>query len=90
MGKDNMVPKPPSQRKGQEPECKIKNQKVTGNTVTYAMECTGQGGVSTEMTGEMTYTGDSMEGKSTMKMSGPQAMEMTSKMTGKYIGPCPK
>jgi hypothetical protein len=90
INKNDMVPKPPAQGKGQEQECKIKEQKVTGDTVSYAMECTGKGGMSTEISGEMTYTGDSMAGKSTMKVKGPASMEMSTQITGKYIGPCTK
>ncbi len=90
MSKSDMVPKPPAQGKGQEQECKIKEQKITGDTVSYVMVCSGAGGMSTEISGEMTYKGDSMEGKSTMNVKGPAAMEMTMKMTGKFIGPCTK
>jgi hypothetical protein len=90
INKNDMVPKPAAQSKGQEQECKVKEQKVTGDTVTYAMECTGKGGMSTEISGEMTYTGDSMAGKSTMKVKGPASMEMSTSMTGKYLGPCTK
>jgi hypothetical protein len=90
ISKNDMVPKPPDQGRGQSQECKVKEQKITGNTVTYAMECTGKGGMAAEISGEMTYTGDSMEGKYTMKVKSPSPMEMSSKMTGKYIGPCTK
>ena len=86
--KDDMVPKPASP-KGQEQQCKMKDQNVSGNTVTFVMECEGQG-MTMEISGKMIYTGDSMEGTSKMKMSGPMSMEMTSKMTGKYVGPCAK
>ena len=88
ISKDDMVPKPGAQ-KGQPQECKMKEQKVSGDTVTYDMECTSKGGT-TEISGKMTYTGDAMEGSSTMKVSGPNSMEITSKVTGKYIGQCTK
>ncbi len=87
--KDDMIPKPSAQ-KGQEQECKVKEQKITGDTITYAMECTGKGGMTTEIAGEMTYKGDAMEGTSTMKVKGPTPMEMSTKVSGKYIGPCTK
>lgn len=89
ISKNDLVPKPAAP-KGQEPECKIKEQNMAGDTVTYAMECTGQGGMTMEISGKMTYTGDTMEGASTMKLGGPSPMEMTSKITGKYVGPCKK
>ena len=90
INKNEMVPKPPAQGRGQEQECKMKEQKITGDTVSYVMECTGKGGMSTEISGEMTYKGDSMEGKSTMKVKGPSSMEMSTQISGKYIGPCTK
>jgi hypothetical protein len=86
--KDELVPKPAAQ-KGQPQECKMKDQTLNGDTVTYAMECTGKGGT-TEISGKMTYTGDTMEGSTTIKISGPKPMEMSSKVTGKYIGQCTK
>jgi hypothetical protein len=67
-------------------ECKFSETKVSGNTVTWKMECNGKGG---EMkgTGEITYSGDSFKG--TMKMKMPQQdMEMTSHMEGRRIGDC--
>ena len=89
ISKDDLVPKPAAP-KGQEQECRIKEQNISGDTVTYSMECKGQGGMTMEITGKMTYAGDTMEGTSTMNMSGPMSMEMTTKMTGKYMGPCTK
>jgi hypothetical protein len=89
VSKNDMVPKPSAQR-GQEQECKVKEQRITGDTVTYAMECTGKGGMTTEIAGEVTYKGDAMEGTSTMKVKGPASMEMSTKVSGKYIGPCTK
>jgi hypothetical protein len=73
----DMVPKPAAQEKGQ--ECKMKDQKVVGDTVTYSME----------IAGKMTYKGDVFDGSTdtTVKTNG-QTMQMSSKMTGKYVGPC--
>ena len=89
ISKNDLVPKPSAQR-GQAQECKVKEQKITGDTITYAMECTGRGGMSTEIAGEVTYKGDTMEGSSKMKVKGPTPMEMSTKVSGKYIGPCTK
>jgi len=89
MTKKDMAPKPEKQEKGQ--ECKMKDQKVTGDTVTYTMECkTAEGSMTTS--GKMTYKGDAFDGttNTTMKTKGQPDMFMTSKMTGKYNGPCPK
>jgi hypothetical protein len=87
--KKDMVPKPEKQEKGQ--ECKMKDQKVTGDTVTYTMECkTAEGSMTSS--GKMTYKGDSFDGttNTTMKTKGQPDILMNSKMTGKYLGPCPK
>lgn len=72
-------------------ECKIIDQKVSGNTVSYSLECRSNEGV-TKMTGTSTYTDNSMNGASTtvVKMKGQPEMQMTSKIKGKYIGVCPK
>jgi len=80
-------PVPKNQRKNY--DCKTISQKMSGNTVSYTMECKGPEGTMTT-TGNHTYTGSAMEGSSTtaMKMKGQPPMEMASKMTGKYIGPC--
>ena len=88
--KDNMVPKP-KQQPGQ--ECKMKEQKVVGNTVTYAMECKNKDGSTMDTKGRMTYKGTSFDGQSTTVMKGmgeAGTMEVTNKMTGKYLGPCTK
>jgi len=89
ISKNDMVPKP-SAPKGQEQDCKMKDQNISGNTVSYSMECKGKDGSTTEMSGKMTYTGDTMEGTTTIKIGAPTPMEMSSKMTGKYVGPCTK
>jgi hypothetical protein len=89
ISKDDMVPKPQAQR-GQQQDCKMTEQKLVGNTVTYAMKCTDKKGMTAEMSGKMVYSGDTMEGSYTIKTSGASAMEMSAKMTGKYIGKCAK
>jgi hypothetical protein len=87
----DMVPKP-SSAQGTGQECKMKEQKITGDRVTYSMECTGKGGTITETAGRMTYKGDVLDGESTttVKMQGQKTMEMSAKITGKYVGPCTK
>lgn len=87
-GKD-MTPKPEKQQKGQ--ECTTKDQKVSGNTVTYTIECKSVDSA-TVQNGKMTYKGDSFDGVSdtTIKAKGQPDMKMASTMSGKYLGPCPK
>jgi hypothetical protein len=89
LTKQDMVPKPDKQQKGQ--ECTMKDQKVTGDTVTYTIECTNAKGTMVT-SGKMTYKGDSFDGTSdtTIKNKGQPEITMTSTMSGKYLGPCPK
>jgi hypothetical protein len=63
--------------------CKVSDYKTSGNTVTWAMACTGQ--PATSGTGEMRFTGDSYEGLMKMSMEGQQ---MSMKLSGKRLGDC--
>ena len=81
LTKNDMVPNSSQQSD----ECKIKNITTSGGTVSWKMECDSGNG-KTIGSGKVTYSGDTMKG--TIKMEIPGQMEMTSKMTGKRIGPC--
>ena len=82
LTKKDLVPQ--SSQPGQ--ECKITHTKVTGNTVTWTMQCKGQGG-DMKGTGKITYSGNSFKG--TIKMTMAQSnMEMTSHISGHRIGDC--
>jgi hypothetical protein len=72
-------------------DCKTTSLKVSGGTVAYSVECKGKEGTMVS-TGKNTYTGSTMNGTATISfnMKGQPGMQMTSKMKGKYIGPCPK
>ncbi|MFA6148206.1 MAG: DUF3617 family protein [bacterium] len=67
-------------------ECRIVKQKVTGNKVSWRMECKkGEG------EGEITYRGTTYNGFFKMKMvEDGQTMTMNTKLAGKYLGSCPK
>ena len=80
---DDMVPMA-SQDPNQ--DCQIKDMKTSGNTVSWEMVCSGQGG---EMNGkgEVTYSGDTMKGKMDMTMKAMN-MKIKSTFSGKRIGPC--
>jgi hypothetical protein len=76
---------PQSSQAGQ--ECTISQTKVTGNTVTWAMQCSGGPGGNTKGNGTITYSGSSMKG--TIKITDTQSnREMTSHLTGRRIGDC--
>lgn len=82
LTKDDFVPQ--NSQPGN--ECKISNVEVSGDTVTWVMQCNGQGG-ETKGTGEITYSETSFKG--VIKMVVVQAdMQMTSKINGLRIGNC--
>lgn len=68
--------------------CRIKNMKQSGNTVSWEMECNQQGATMTSE-GQVTYAGTSFEGQISMNM-GPQAgnMSVITSIAGKRIGDC--
>lgn len=72
-------------------DCKTISQKVSGNIITYTVECKGREGVM-QTTGKNTYAGSTMEGSAntSIKVKGQPEMQMTSFMKGKYLGACPK
>jgi len=63
--------------------CAMKNQKATGNTMSWDIVCSGE--FSMQGSGEMTYHGDSYEGA--VQMQSPQG-KMTTRMKGKRLGDC--
>ena len=78
-----MVPKEDEQQ-----ECKVTDQKVTGDTVTWTVKCTGKEAM--EMRGKTTYHGDTFEGTMTMVSADPkrEQMKMTVDISGRRIGDC--
>ena len=79
--REDLVPKSEKDK-----DCKIVNRKVTGNKVSWRMECK-----KAEGEGEITYRGASYKGTFRMKMvEDRQTMTMNTKLAGKYLGPCPK
>ena len=80
LTRENLVPK--SER---DKDCKIVKQKIVGNTVSWRMECK-----KSEGEGEITYRGATYNGFFKMKMvEDGQTMTMNTKMSGRYLGPCP-
>ena len=75
---------PQGSQQGQ--ECKITKTKVDGNTVTWTVKCSGQGGEVTG-TGRMTYSGSSFKGTIEMTMTQPN-VKMISHINGHLIGDC--
>ena len=79
-----MVPK----EQAQEEECKITDQKISGNTVTWTMKCSGKDAM--DVTGKTTYHGDTFEGTITMISNDPGEgkMKMINHVSGKRLGEC--
>ena len=75
---------PQSQEPGQ--ECQISNTKVSGDTVSWTIVCTSQGGTM-EGKGQITYKGDQMNGSTEMVMKN-QGVTMKSKIRGRRVGNC--
>lgn len=66
-----------------EKNCTFSDYKVSGNTVSWKMQCTGKNAMTG--TGEMTRTSDMMKGTMKMRMEG---MDVVQVMEGKRIGTC--
>ncbi|HVG55576.1 MAG TPA: DUF3617 family protein [Vicinamibacterales bacterium] len=65
--------------------CKVTDQKIDGNKVTWKMACTGADAMTGE--GELVFKGDSYAGKMSMSMAQGQ---MTMQYTGTRVGDCTK
>lgn len=82
--KENNVPKSGDQGGG----CRMVDVKTSGNTVSWSMACDQSGQESTGH-GEVTYSGDTMNGFFKFFVNSPQGtMEMTNTMNGRRVGPC--
>ncbi len=80
LTKDDLVP---DQNK-KDQKCDIKDLNTSKDSVTWSMTCnTPQGSV--DSTGKMFYHGDTANGEVKVQAQG---MMMSSKMSGKRVGPC--
>ncbi len=86
FSKKDMVPKDPNRKS----ECKMLEQRWEGNTMHWKVQCASpRGEGSSEVTGEMTFSGDSMHGSMSMTAQTPRGpMSMKHEMTGKRLGAC--
>ncbi len=84
------LPSGPQRAGGPPPDCKMTDQKVLGNKITWSMQCNGP--MAANGTGEITYAGDSYTGQMVTNMvgRGGQPMGMTIKYSGKRLGDCIK
>ncbi|MBC7781293.1 MAG: DUF3617 family protein [Proteobacteria bacterium] len=76
-----------SQPPGSE-QCKVLEQKASGNTTSWKIECTGKTKIKGE--GSVTASGDTYSMQSVIAMVTPEgkAMEIKSNMSGKRLGDC--
>ena len=79
----NQNPVPNQSQSGQ--ECRTKNVKTKGNTVSWDMICDSQEG-EMKRSGKITYKGDRFNGVVMTDIPGQGQMKMT--MTGRRIGKC--
>ncbi len=71
-------------------DCKVKNIKKSGNTMTWEMECV-QMGQKMVSQGQLTFSKDKFKGNSTIQM-GPEAgnRAVVIQISGIRLGECPK
>jgi hypothetical protein len=79
-------------QKSAEGECRMADQKRSGNVWRYRMECVGRDKDTVVTEGEVTYAADrSYTGKMRMTgKSGDQGYEMTQTFSGRKVGDCTK
>ncbi len=82
---DEPIPKgPDAQQQG--PDCEIQDMQIKDDTVTWKMVCDDENGKITSY-GRIVYKGTTFEGEFKTKIPS-EGMEVTNKMTGRWIGPC--
>jgi hypothetical protein len=85
MKKKDLVPQSSENKEN----CKILEQKITGNKVVWKAKCTEKDSV-IESEGDITYNGTTYSGSQKTKITekGGQVMTSTAKMKGRRIGDC--
>ncbi len=71
---------------GENQECNVSDVKVSGDTVSWKLVCSGKSG-HMEGTGKTTYSGETMQGEMHMVIQGA-GIEVSNKISGKRIGEC--
>jgi len=78
-----------SDRNNMPKDCEIKDFRMSGNTATYKMVCSGQHPMSSD--NRITFQGDGFTSDVNMTMSqGGHPMNMKQHMTARYLGACNK
>jgi hypothetical protein len=83
--KKDMVP----QKAEKNQDCKITDTKVSGDTVSWTMQCKSKEGTM-DSNGKITYKKDTFDGTmhTTVNNPGSGKMQMTQRMSGRRIGDC--
>jgi hypothetical protein len=77
------------ERKGGNENCKVSDQKMSGNTASYVLECKGE--TQMRVDAKMTFADNAFTMENDMQMNqGGQAMKMKQKIQARHIGPCKK
>ena len=86
MTRENAVP----QQREKNKDCVMKDQKISGNTVSWEMVCKDKRGEVMESSGKITYRGDKFDGTMKATMTGKETgkMVVNYKMNGRRLGPC--
>jgi hypothetical protein len=74
----------PVPQSGRNQDCTLSDVKISGNTVTWKVVCSGEEGRTTGQ-GAVTYSGNSFQGTVEMQSQG---MDMIMHMKGRRIGDC--
>jgi hypothetical protein len=86
--KKDPVPRP-SEDRG---KCEVSTVKGDGNKWSYHVVCVKSANDKAEGNGEITYSGDTMEGSATFKITNPrapQSVEASQTIKGRRLGDCP-
>jgi len=67
-------------------ECQVTDIKIKGNTVSWKIKCSGQGG-QMDGTGQVTYLGDTMNGTMIMNIKS-YGTQVKNTLSGRRIGKC--
>ena len=83
--KKDLIPK---DQKGKDKNCQITEQKISGDTVSWVMEC--QGETKMKAVGSATYHGNTFEGTTNVTTMVPQmgTVKMKQHIKGKWVGGC--
>ncbi len=85
LTKKDMVP----QKQEKNRDCKIISSKISGDTLTWVMQCSDKNGTH-ESNGRITYKGNSFDGVINMTITEPKhgKSKITQHISGKRIGDC--